>query len=171
MEPVTATLALISIVRSGLEHASDLKQIGSSLDDLFNHHDDDKKKETHQQSVLRQRTGEDGSDSTSISAVMDEVLAEKTHEAAIKQLANEINNKWKTEPGEPTTWEIILKTREEKIQKAKKQKIKKQEADDKFYDVIMSWIRNITIIIGFGIITALAGWLIYANRCVNATCT
>ena len=171
MEPISATLALISIVRSGLEHASDLKQIGSSLDDLFNHHDDDKKKETHQQKVLRQRTGEDGQDDTSISAVMDEVLAEKTHQAAIQQLANEINAKWKTELGEPTTWDIILKTREEKIQRVKRQKIKKKEADDKFFDTIFYWLKQITILLGISVAVALAGWLIYANRCVNATCS
>ena len=171
MEPVTTTLAAIALVKAGLEHASDLKDIGSSIDNLLSHRDEKKPEETQQQKVLRQRTGEDGQDDTSISAVMDEVLAERTHQIALDNLASEINKKWPTEKGEPTTWEIILKTREEKIQRAKKQKIKKQEADDKFYDVIMSWIRNITIIIGFGIITALAGWLIYANRCVNATCT
>lgn len=171
MEPVSTTLAAIALVKAGLEHASDLKDIGSSIDNLLSHRDEKKPEETQQQKVLRQRTGEDGQDDTSISAVMDEVLAERTHQIALDNLALEINKKWPTEKGEPTTWEIILKTREEKIQRAKKQKIKKQEADDKFYDVIMSWIRNITIIIGFGIITALAGWLIYANRCVNATCT
>tara|TARA_R110000764_G_scaffold130522_1_gene218422 strand:- start:229 stop:744 length:516 start_codon:yes stop_codon:yes gene_type:complete len=171
MEPVSTTLAAIALVKAGLEHASDLKDIGSSIDNLLSHRDEKKPEETQQQKVLRQRTGEDGQDDTSISAVMDEVLAERTHQIALDNLALEINKKWPTEKGEPTTWDIILKTREEKIQRAKKQKIKKQEADDKFYDVIMSWIRNITIIIGFGIITALAGWLIYANRCVNATCT
>ena len=170
MEPISATIALISIVRSGLEHASDLKQIGSSLDDLFNHHDD-KKKETHQQSVLRQRTGEDGSDSTSISAVMDEVLAKKTHEAAIQQLANEINAKWKTEPGEPTTWDIILKTRDEKIEQAKKNRIKKKKKDDEFFDTVFVWLKNISILAGVALLCAMGGYIIYVNRCVNATCT
>jgi len=170
VEPISATIALISIVRSGLEHASDLKQIGSSLDDLFNHHDDDKKKETHQQSVLRQRTGEDGSDSTSISAVMDEVLAKKTHEAAIQQLANEINAKWKTEPGKPTTWDIILKTREDKIALAKKNRILKKKRDAEFFDTVFVWLKNITILSGLAILCAISGYFIWINRCVDETC-
>ena len=170
MEPISATLALISIVRSGLEHASDLKQIGSSLDDLFNHHDDDKKKETQQQKVLRQRTGEDGQDDTSISAVMDEVLAKKTHEAAIQQLANEINAKWKTELGEPTTWDIILKTREDKIERAKRNRIRKKKKDDEFFDTVFVWLKNISILSGITLVCFIGGYIIYTNRCVTVTC-
>ena len=171
VEPISATLAAIALVKAGLEHASDLKDIGSSIDNLLSQKDQKKPAETQQQKVLRQRTGEDGQDDTSISAVMDEVLAKKTHEAAIQQLANEINAKWKTEPGEPNTWDIILKTREEKIQRVKRQKIKKKEADDKFFDTIFYWLKQITILLGISVAVALAGWLIYANRCVNATCS
>tara|TARA_R110002110_G_scaffold369185_2_gene579224 strand:- start:599 stop:1114 length:516 start_codon:yes stop_codon:yes gene_type:complete len=171
MEPVTTTLAAIALVKAGLEHASDLKDIGSSIDNLLSHRDEKKPEETQQQKVLRQRTGEDGQDDTSISAVMDEVLAERTHQIALDNLAAEINKKWPTEKGEPTTWEIILKTREEKIQKAKKQKIKKREADDKFFDTVFYWLKQIAILSGVTILTAIAGYTIYINRCVNATCT
>ena len=143
MEPISATLAAIALVKSGLEHASDLKDIGSSIDNLLSQKDQKKPEETQQQKVLRQRTGEDGQDDTSISAVMDEVRAEKTHKAAIQQLANEINAKWKTEPGEPTTWDIILKTREERIERAKKNKIREKAKSDKFFDTVFIWLKNI----------------------------
>ena len=35
MEPISATLAAIALVKAGLEHASDLKDIGSSIDNLL----------------------------------------------------------------------------------------------------------------------------------------
>ena len=103
VEPISATLAAIALVKAGLEHASDLKDIGSSIDNLLSQKDQKKPKETQQQKVLRQRTGEDGQDDTSISAVMDEVLAEKSHQIALDNLAYEINKKWPTDHGKPTT--------------------------------------------------------------------
>ena len=170
MEPISATLAAIALVKAGLEHASDLKDIGSSIDNLLNHRDQKKPEETQQQKVLRQRTGEDGQDDTSISAVMDEVLAEKTHKAAIQQLANEINSKWKTEPGEPTTWDIILKTREEKIALAKIRRIREKAKSDKFFDTVFIWLKNITILTVVAILTVIVGYSIWANRCQDTVC-
>ena len=170
MEPISATLAAIALVKSGLEHASDLKDIGSSIDNLLSQKDQKKPEETQQQKVLRQRTGEDGQDDTSISAVMDEVLAEKTHKAAIQQLANEINAKWKTEPGEPTTWDIILKTREERIERAKKNKIREKAKSDKFFDTVFIWLKNITILTVFALLSVIAGYLIWINRCTDKAC-
>ena len=170
MEPISATLAAIALVKSGLEHASDLKDIGSSIDNLLNHRDQKKPEETQQQKVLRQRTGEDGQDDTSISAVMDEVLAEKTHKAAIQQLANEINFKWKTEPGEPTTWDIILKTREEKIALAKIRRIREKAKSDKFFDTVFIWLKNITILTVIAILSVIVGYYIWINRCTDKAC-
>ena len=120
--------------------------------------------------MLRQRTGEDGQDDTSISAVMDEVLAEKTHKAAIQQLANEINAKWKTEPGEPTTWDIILKTREDKIALAKIRRIRKKAKSDKFFDTVFEWLKNITILTVIAILSVIVGYYIWINRCTDKAC-
>ena len=170
MEPISATLAAIALVKAGLEHASDLKDIGSSIDNLLSQKDQKKPAETQQQKVLRQRTGEDGQDDTSISAVMDEVLAEKTHKAAIQQLANEINAKWKTEPGEPTTWDIILKTREDKIALAKIRKIREKAKSDKFFDTVFIWLKNITILTVFLLFSAIVGYYIWINRCTDKAC-
>ena len=171
MEPVTTTLSLIAIVKAGLDHAEDLKSIGSSLDNLFSHHDERKAEETQQQKVLRKRTGESGKDENSISAVMDEVLTEKSHQIAIESLAKEINKKWPTPEGEPTTWEVILTLREEKLARAKILRIRKKKKDEEFFDTVFAWLKNITILSGVAIAIAVAGYVVYINRCVNATCS
>ena len=170
VEPISATLAAIALVKAGLEHASDLKDIGASIDNLLSQRDQKKPEETQQQKTLRQRTGEDGQDETSISAVMDEVLAEKSQEAAIQQLANEINKKWRTEPGKPTTWDIILKARADKIALAKKNRILKKKRDAEFFDTVFVWLKNITILSGLAILCAISGYFIWINRCVDETC-
>ena len=170
MEPISATLTAIALVKAGLEHASDLKDIGASIDNLLSQRDQKKPEETQQQKTLRQRTGEDGQDETSISAVMDEVLAEKSQEAAIQQLANEINKKWPTEPGKPTTWDIILKARADKIALAKKNRILKKKRDAEFFDTVFVWLKNITILSGIAILCAISGYLIWMNRCTGEVC-
>ena len=170
VEPISATLAAIALVKAGLEHASDLKDIGSSIDNLLSQKDQKKPAETQQQKVLRQRTGEDGQDDTSISAVMDEVLAEKSHQIALDNLAYEISKKWPTDHGQPTTWDIILKAREDKIAVAKKNRIRKKAKSDKFFDTVFTWLKNITILSGISILCAIAGYYIWANRCKDTAC-
>ena len=170
VEPISATLAAIALVKAGLEHASDLKDIGASIDNLLSQRDQKKPEETQQQKTLRQRTGEDGQDETSISAVMDEVLAEKSHQTALDNLAYEINKKWPTDHGDPTTWDIILKAREDKIALAKIRKIREKAKSDKFFDTVFVWLKNITILTGIAILSAISGYLIWINRCVDETC-
>ena len=170
MEPISATLTAIALVKAGLEHASDLKDIGASIDNLLSQRDQKKPEETQQQKTLRQRTGEDGQDQTSISAVMDEVLAEKSHQIALDNLAYEINKKWPTSPGEPTTWDIILKAREDKIALAKKNRILKKKRDAEFFDTVFVWLKNITILSGIAILSAISGYLIWMNRCTGEVC-
>jgi len=170
MEPISATLTAIALVKAGLEHAENLKDIGSSIDNLLSQRDQKKPVETQQQKVLRQRTGEDGQDDTSISSVMDEVLAEKSHQIALDNLAYEINKKWPTSPGETTTWDIILKAREDKIALAKKNRILKKKRDAEFFDTVFVWLKNITILSGLAILCAISGYFIWINRCVDETC-
>ena len=170
VEPISATLAAIALVKAGLEHASDLKDIGSSIDNLLSQKDQKKPAETQQQKVLRQRTGEDGQDDTSISAVMDEVLAEKSHQIALDNLAYEINKKWPTDHGKPTTWDIILKAREDKIAAAKIRRIREKEKSDKFFDTVFTWLKNITILTVVAILTVIVGYSIWANRCQDTVC-
>ena len=170
MEPVTTTLSLLALVKAGLEHASDLKDIGASIDNLLSQRDQKKPVETQQQKVLRQRTGEDGQDDTSISSVMDEVLAERTQQIALDNLAYEINKKWPTSPGETTTWDIILKAREDKIALAKKNRILKKKRDAEFFDTVFVWLKNITILSGLAVICAISGYLIWMNRCTGEVC-
>ena len=170
MEPVTTTLSLIALVKAGLEHASDLKDIGASIDNLLSQEDQKKPKETQQQKVLRQRTGEDGQDDTSISAVMDEVLAERTQQIALDNLAYEINKKWPTPHGKPTTWDIILKAREDKIALAEKNRNLKKKRDAEFFDTVFAWLKNITILTGLAVICSISGYLIWMNRCTGEVC-
>ena len=170
VEPISATLAAIALVKAGLEHASDLKDIGSSIDNLLSQKDQKKPAETQQQKVLRQRTGEDGQDDTSISAVMDEVLAEKSHQIALDNLAYEINKKWPTDHGKPTTWDIILKAREDKIAAAKKNRIREKAKSDKFFDTVFIWLKNITILTVVAILSVIVGYYIWINRCTDKAC-
>jgi len=170
MEPISATLTAIALVKAGLEHAENLKDIGSSIDNLLSQRDQKKPVETQQQKVLRQRTGEDGQDDTSISSVMDEVLAEKSHQIALDNLAYEINKKWPTSPGEHTTWDIILKAREDKIALAKKNRILKKKRDAEFFDTVFAWLKNITILTGLAVICSISGYLIWMNRCTGEVC-
>jgi len=170
VEPISATLTAIALVKAGLEHASDLKDIGSSIDNLLSQRDQKKPKPTHQQIILRQRTGEDGQDDTSISAVMDEVLAEKSHQIALDNLAAEINKKWPTKDGKPTTWDIILKAREDKIALVKKNRILKKKREAEFFDKVFVWLKNITILTGLAILCLISGYLIWINRCIDEVC-
>ena len=101
---------------------------------------------------------------------MDEVLAEKSHQIALDNLAAEINKKWPTSLGEPTTWDIILKAREDKIAVAKKNRIRKKAKSDKFFDAVFIWLKNITILSGISILCAIAGYYIWANRCKDTAC-
>jgi len=101
---------------------------------------------------------------------MDEVLAERTQQIALDNLAAEINKKWPTSPGEPTTWDIILKAREDKIAVAKKNRIREKAKSDKFFDTVFEWLKNIAILTGVAILSVIVGYYIWINRCQDTVC-
>jgi len=87
MEPISTTIAAIAAVRGAIETASNIKDIGNSLENLFSDHEKKEKKpkkkgknkpSTRMQQVLRMRSGDEGyDDETSISAVANKVLEDK----------------------------------------------------------------------------------------------
>ena len=83
MEPISATIALITAAKGAVETAKNIKDIGNSLEALFSDSEKAEKKpkkgknkpSTRMQQVLRMRSGDEGyDDDTSISAVANKVL-------------------------------------------------------------------------------------------------
>ena len=122
MEPISTTIAAIAAVRGAIETASNIKDIGNSLENLFSDHEKKEKKpkkkqkgkkkpSTRMQQVLRMRSGDEGyDDETSISAVANKVLEDKQKALALKSLATELDRKWGS-----GTWEEIKKQRKKLI--------------------------------------------------------
>jgi len=145
MDPITIA-ASIATVKGVLNTAKDVKEIGNALGDLFHQqqqHEKQKKKPkkgkkptTRMQQVLRIRAGDEGyDDDTSISAVANDVLAEKANYLALQGLAKEIDIKWGK-----GTWASIkeeqtkrIKEHKEAVKKAKRRAREQAEEDKKFY--------------------------------------
>tara|TARA_Y100001951_G_C11227649_1_gene232647 strand:+ start:279 stop:812 length:534 start_codon:yes stop_codon:yes gene_type:complete len=135
MEPLTIA-ASIGVAKQIIASASDLKDCGTALQNLFDAsdaHEKNKKNsqpKTRNQQIVHQRLGEDDSaygDDTSISSVTNDILQEKKNELAIQQIAKEIDRKW----GQGT-WEAIVAERKRRIQeKENKEKAKKKAIEAK----------------------------------------
>ena len=160
MEPISATIAAIAAVRGAVETASNIKDIGSSLENLFSESEKKeknpkkkgkKKASTRMQQVLRMRSGDEGyDDETSISAVANKVLEDKQKALALAGLAKEVDRKWGR-----GTWDEIKKQRAKLIaekkaadQLAKENALRKAKADKRFWDKVLLEGRNVVIIIG-----------------------
>jgi len=158
MEPISTTIAAIAAVRGAVETATNIKDIGNSLEALFS---DSEKKEKHpkkkgknkpstrMQQVLRMRSGDEGyDDETSISAVANKILEEKKKKLALQSLAKEIDRKWGA-----GTWDEIKHQRSKLIEekkvaakKAKEKALRKAEEDEIFWGKVLLEGRNILII-------------------------
>ena len=146
MEPISATIAVIAAAKGAVETASNIKDIGQSLEALFSNHEKEEKSpkkaktkakpKTRMQQVLRMRSGDEGyDDDTSISAVANKVLEEKQKALALQGLATEIDKKWGS-----GTWEQIKKQRTKLIaekkaseQLLKENALRKARADKIFW--------------------------------------
>ena len=145
MDPITIA-ASIAAVKGVVKTAKDVKEIGSALSDLFHNQEQHNKKKktskkgkkpkTRMQQVLRMRAGdEDYDDDTSISAVANDILAEKQNYIALQNLAKEIDNKYGK-----GTWSSIkeeqtkrVKEHKEAKKKARRKAKEQAEEDKKFY--------------------------------------
>jgi hypothetical protein len=179
MEPVTTTLAAIALVKAGLSHANDLKDIAGGLDKLFHATENKPKKEkkklpkTRTQQLLRMKAGDDDyDDDTSISAVANDILEQKKNERALSNLGVEIDNKFGRGTFEAIKAERAKRIEAKKVQTAKnKEKAKiKQEEDDKYWDNVFAIIKNIAILIVVSIICVVIGWLMVNFGCKEAVC-
>ena len=159
MEPISTTIAAIAAVRGAIETASNIKDIGNSLENLFSDHEKKEKKpkkkgknkpSTRMQQVLRMRSGDEGyDDDTSISAVANKVLEDKQKEIALKNLAVEVDRKWGV-----GTWEEIKKQRRKLIEAkkasdaiAKENALRKAKQDKIFWAKVLLEGRNVLIIL------------------------
>ena len=169
MEPVSATLALIAATKTAVEAAKNVKDIGTTLDQLFSSHEGAEKKQkrkkatTRRQQILRMRSGDEGyDDDTSISAVANQVLDEKQKQLALEGLAKEIDKKWGH-----GTWSQILDQRQkllkEKAEAAKvaKAKARQQKIDDKiFWHKVL--VESAKVVFLLLVIGGIGWWLHYA---------
>ena len=147
MEPVSTTIAAIAAVKGAIETAKNIKDIGSSLENLFSDHEraeekpkkkqkGKKKPSTRMQQILRMRSGDQGYvDDTSISAVANKVLEEKQKNIALKNLAVEVDRKWGA-----GTWEEIKKQRTKLLNEKKaSEQLAKENALRKAKDNKVFW--------------------------------
>ena len=179
MEPVTTTLAAIAIVKAGLSHANDLKDIAGGLDKLFHATENKPKKvkkklpQTRTQQILRMKAGDaDYDDDTSISAVANDILEQKKNERALENLATEINHKFGQGTFEAIKVERAKRIEAKKVQVAKnKEKARiKQEENDAWWDHTFAIIKNVMILIGMSLLCVIVGYLLTTYGCKEAVC-
>tara|TARA_R110000751_G_scaffold223690_1_gene325808 strand:+ start:908 stop:1474 length:567 start_codon:yes stop_codon:yes gene_type:complete len=188
MEPISTTLAAVALVKAGLSHANDIKDIAGGLDKLF-HAASEKPKpkkkpepKSRTAQILRMRMGETkeeaySEDSDSISSVANDILEKQKQDAVIASLAREINLKFPQPQGNPTTWDLILTEQKKRVaakaelkKKAKEKARIKQEEDDKYWDHVIAVLRNIGILLLAAAFCVGAGYIIVLNKCDTAVC-
>ena len=179
MEPISTTLAAVALVKAGLSHANDLKDIAGGLDKLFHATENKPKKvkkklpKTRTQQLLRMKAGDaDYDDDTSISAVANDILEQKKNERALENLGIEIDNKFGK-----GTFEAIKEERQKRLdirakntQKAKEKAKHQKEEDDAFYDKMFGYLIEAGKLILILAVTGIAVYLIWINRCTEGSC-
>ena len=172
MEPISATIAVIAAAKGAVEAASNIKDIGNSLETLFSDSEKEEKKpkkkgknkpNTRMQQVLRMRSGDEGyDDDTSISAVANKVLEEKQKALALQGLATEIDKKWGS-----GTWEQIKKQRTKLIaekkaseQLLKENALRKAKADKIFWHKF--WVETGKVVLIFLFVGIMIGFVMWA---------
>ena len=178
MEPISATIAVIAAAKGAVETASNIKDIGQSLEALFSNHEKEEKSpkkaktkakpKTRMQQVLRMRAGDEGyDDDTSISAVANKVLEDKQKALALQSLAKEVDRNWGR-----GTWEEIKKQRVKLIQEkeaanqlAKENALKKARADKIFWHNFWIEAGKVFLIILFtGLVIGFVMWAATAPK-------
>ena len=178
MEPISTTIAAIAAVRGAVETASNIKDIGNSLENLFSDHESTEKEpkkkkgktkpKTRMQQVLRMRSGDEGyDDDTSISAVANKVLEQKQKKLALENLAKEVDRKWGR-----GTWAEIKKQRAELIaekkaadQLIKENALKKAKASKIFWHNFWIEAGKVAVIVIFvGLMVGFVMWAATAPK-------
>ena len=140
--------AAVSAVKSGMETAKDISDIANQINTVFNHKDalekrlgaHEKKKDKGMLSFFSRKTEEDADDETSMAAAMDTVVHKKLLDAQMRNLKIMLNNKYG-----PSTWDEIVKVREQRVQAKKERDAlarekanKKAKADKAFWDKLFT---------------------------------
>tara|TARA_R100000995_G_C3480888_1_gene123830 strand:- start:736 stop:1275 length:540 start_codon:yes stop_codon:yes gene_type:complete len=179
MDPATIALS-IAACKKVLDSAKDVQSIGHALDDLWSAEEAHKARKTpkkqpttRMQQVLKIRAGDEGyDDDTAISAVANDVLAQKQNERAMKGLAREIDRKWGY-----GTWDTILEERNKRLKEKKvkdkehKEKIEERKKHDKeVWDKIYYWSKEFGKLMIIVLFAGLGIWWLIENRCIGAVC-
>tara|TARA_R110000765_G_scaffold337704_2_gene427987 strand:+ start:192 stop:695 length:504 start_codon:yes stop_codon:yes gene_type:complete len=167
MDPLTIGIAIAG-AKKLVETCSDIKDLSGSLEHLFSASEaKPKKKElSHNQKVLQERTGEEGTDDdTSFSSVAADILAQKANEVALTNLSYEIDRKWGS-----GTFDLIKDERAKRIKKAKANKIAAAEREDELMDKIIYWLIESCKLIAVIVVFAVAGYYVWQSRCTSGSC-
>ena len=165
MDPITIGIAIAG-AKKLVETCSDIKDLSGSLEHLFSASEakPKKKKLSHNQKVLQERTGEEGTDDdTSFSSVAADILAQKQNEIALTNLSYEIDRKWGS-----GTFDLIKDERAKRIKKAKANKIAAAERSDEMMDKIIYWLIEACKVLAVLAVLAVAGYYIWQNRCTGS---
>jgi hypothetical protein len=165
MDPLTIGIAIAG-AKKLVETCSDIKDLSGSLEHLFSASEakPKKKKLSHNQKVLQERTGEEGTDDdTSFSSVAADILAQKQNEVALTNLSYEIDRKWGS-----GTFDLIKDERAKRIKKAKANKIAAAERSDELMDKIIYWLIEACKVIAVLAVLSVAGYYIWQNRCTGS---
>lgn len=171
MEPISATLALISATKAAVDAAKSVHDIGATLDQLFSSHEGAQKKKrqpaakTRQEEIIRLRTGEAEGGETS--EAIAQVLEEKSRAHELELLKAEINRKWPSKPGQPSTWDQILVQRKKLLaqraaadQLAKENALRKAKADKIFWHKVAVEAGKVLVLCG--VVAIIGAFLWYA---------
>lgn len=172
MDPASLALA-IGAAKKIIDTCGDLKEAYKGIDALLSHEEaaenhTTKKPKTHQQKILQQRAHDSG-EADSFSEIADEVFTARNNAIALENLYREIDRKW----GRGTVDEI-KEIRAKRKAKRKKQAKEIAAARKKEHEERMAALKKWSIILAqlVGIATAAVtiGYLVWANRCVEAVC-
>ena len=172
MDPASLAIA-IHAAKKIIDTCGDLKEAYKGIDALLSHEEaaEDhaaKKPKTRQQQILEQRA-HDAGETDSFSEVANDYFQAENNARALENLYREIDRRW----GKGTV-DKIKEIRTERKAKRKKQAEEIAAARKREHEERMAALKKWSIILAqlVGIATGAVtiGYLVWANRCVEAVC-
>tara|TARA_R110002096_G_scaffold25194_2_gene79024 strand:+ start:319 stop:783 length:465 start_codon:yes stop_codon:yes gene_type:complete len=154
MDPLSIGVAIAG-AKKLLESASDIKEMGASLEQLFSHTEKAQKPKKIDFSV----------DETTISAVATDIIAQKNNEVALKNLGLALDEKFGY-----GTFELIKEERAKRVE-ARQKRIKSAEGRARAKKArYVYWTKETAKVIALLLLIAIPAYIIYVNRCTGPAC-
>ena len=152
MDPLSIGVAIAG-AKKLLESASDIKEMGASLEQLFSH------------TEKAQKPKNISVDETTISAVATDIIAEKNNAQALKNLAQDLDAKFGY-----GTFELIKEERAKRVE-ARQKRIKSAEGRARAKKArYVYWTKETAKVIALLLLIAIPAYIIYVNRCTGPAC-